>query len=111
MMRLSPYLRKCRPWGWAWLLLFAVMFLGQLSAQDRSSSFDEMAAEAAAARDAEDNPRAIQLYAQVLQLNPKWEEGWWSLGLLQYGSGAFVPAIDALSHLLVLHPDVGQVLA
>ena len=87
------------------------MFLGQLPAQDRPSSFDEMAAEAAAARDAEDNPRAIQLYAQALQLNPKWEEGWWSLGLLQYGSGAFVPAIDALSHLLALHPDVGQVLA
>ena len=95
-MKLYPYSRKCRLWDWAWLLLFAVMLLGQLPAQDHPYSFDEMAAEAAAARDAEDNPRAVQLYAQALQLNPKWEEGWWSLGLLQYGSGAFASAIDAL---------------
>lgn len=107
----SPYLCKHRTWGWAWLLLFAVIPLGQLLAEDPPSSFEEVAAEAAAARDVNDVPRAIQLYTQALQLDPKWQDGWWSLGLLQYGSGAYASATDALSRLLVMHPDAGQALA
>jgi tetratricopeptide (TPR) repeat protein len=110
-MKSSLYFFRCRDWNWAWLLLFTVMHLGQLPAQDRSPSFQEVVAEATAARDANDVPRAIQLYTQAMQLDPKWLEGWWSLGLLQYSSGAYVGATDALSHLIDLHPDAGQALA
>ncbi len=110
-MKSYPYLRKRRAWDWAWLLLFTLISLGELPAQDHPPNFEEVVAEAAAARDVEDNPRAIQLYTQALQLNPKWEEGLWFLGLLQYESGAFSPAIDALSQLINLHPDAGQALA
>src|SRR5881394_48226 len=82
------------------LLLFAFFPFDGLAAQNSSPSFEEVAAEADAARDANEIPRAIELYTQALQLNAKWEDGWWSLGILQHGSGAYEAAVDALSHLL-----------
>jgi tetratricopeptide (TPR) repeat protein len=93
------------------LLLLAFFPFAHLAAQNSSSSFEEVAAEAAAARDVDDVPRSIELYTQALQLNPKWEEGWWFLGLQQYGSEAYASATDALSHLLTLNPESGQALA
>jgi tetratricopeptide (TPR) repeat protein len=93
------------------LLLLAFFPFDHLAAQNSSSSFEEVAAEAAAARDVNDVPRSIELYTRALQLNPKWEEGWWSLGLQQYGSGAYASAIDAFSHLLTLNPASAQALA
>jgi tetratricopeptide (TPR) repeat protein len=93
------------------LLLLAFVPFHNLAAQDGSSSFEEVAAQAAAARDVDDVPRSIELYTQALQLNPKWEEGWWFLGLQQYGSKAYVSAIDTFSHLLTLNPQSAQALA
>jgi len=93
------------------LLLLAIFPFDHLAAQDAASSFEEVAAQAAAARDVDDVPRSIELYTQALQLDPKWEEGWWFLGLQQYGSGAFPSAIDAFSHLLTLNPKSARALA
>ena len=111
-MKQSPHTcqRSARAWA-CLLLLLAVIPFGNLAAQDPPPSFEDVAADAAAARDVEDNPRAIALYTQALQLNPKWQEGWWFLGLLQYGSGAYAPATDALSHLVALDPNAGEALA
>lgn len=112
MIRLSPLICKLRPRAWPqYLLLLAVIPLGNISAQDSAPGFSEVAAEAAAARDVNDAPRAIELYQQGLRLDPKWQDGWWSLGLLQYGSGAYAAATDALTHVLELAPDTGQALA
>ena len=82
VMKQSWHLTKSRTLASAYFLLL-VFFISSsnLAAQNGSSSFDEIAAEATAARDAEDTPRAIELYTQALQLNPNWEDGWWSLGL------------------------------
>lgn len=111
-MRLSPLMCKLKARAWPhYLVLLAVIPLGNLSAQDSPPGFNEVAAEAAAARDVNDAPRAIELYQQGLQLNPKWQDGWWSLGLLQYGSGAYAAATDALTHVLELTPNTGQALA
>jgi tetratricopeptide (TPR) repeat protein len=99
----------------ACLLQFLVFFpfedLAAQTPQSSSLSFEEVAAEADATRDRNEIPRAIELYTQALQLNAKWEDGWWSLGVLHYGSGAYDAAADALTHLLALHPDEGQALA
>ena len=94
--------------GLTLLLVLAVLPMSHLAAQDPPSSFDELAAEAAAARDVDDAPRAMELYQQALQLNPKWQDGWWSLGLLQYGSGAYAAATDTLTHVLALDPNAAQ---
>jgi tetratricopeptide (TPR) repeat protein len=111
-MKPSSHLSKggAQPWVYFLLLVIIVPF-GNLAAQDGSLNFAELAAEAAAARDVEDTPRAIELYTQALQLNPGWQDGWWSLGLLGYGSGAYASATDAFSHLLNLSPESQQALA
>ncbi len=102
--------RRIEAWV-SFLLLLAFFPFANLAAQNSSSSFEEAAAQAAAARDVDDVPRSIELYTQALQLNPKWEEGWWFLGLQQYGSGAYASAIDAFSRLLTLNPQSAQALA
>ncbi len=58
-----------------------------------------------------DVPRAIQLYSQALEKDPKWGEGWWFLGSLQYGAGAYVEARGALSHYIEMTPSAGPALA
>jgi predicted Zn-dependent protease len=74
-------------------------------------SFDDLASEAAAARIANDVPRAIQLYQQAVQLNPQWDKGWWYLGLLQYETNAYPAARDALTRYLKLAPTAGPAIA
>ncbi len=92
-------------------LLLLAFFPRFCAAQTDSPSFTDLASKAMAARDANDVPGAIELYQQALKLNSKWSDGWWYLGSLQYGSGAYTPARDALSHYLELAPNAAPALA
>jgi tetratricopeptide (TPR) repeat protein len=58
-----------------------------------------------------DVPRAIELYSRAVQQDPKWPDGWWFLGSLQYGAGAYIPARDALSRYIELTPNAGPAFA
>ncbi len=49
-----------------------------------AATFDELAAQAAAARLDNRIPEAIELYRQAVQLNPSWAEGWWFVGALSH---------------------------
>ena len=109
-MRTSSLSYQCTVPGWP-LLVLLLALVPQLAAQDPPSGFAEIAADAAAARDVNDTPRAVQLYTEALQLDPKWQDGWWSLGLLQYGSGAYAPAVDAFSRLIALNPSAAEAFA
>lgn len=80
-------------------------------AAQTASRFDDISAQAAAARDQGDVPHAIQLYSQAVQLNSKWADGWWFLGSLEYGAGSYAEARDALNHYLELTPDAPPALA
>lgn len=86
------------------------LFLGLLCApgictpQQPAPTFDELAARASEARNQQDIPRAIQLYAQAEQVNPSWQEGWWYLGVLHYTANQFAEATEAFNHLLELTP-------
>lgn len=111
-MKPSANNRNCKSRTWpCLLLLIAVIPVCNLAAQNSQSTFEDIAADAAAARDVDDAPRAIRLYTKALQLNPEWQEGWLSLGLLQYGSGVYAAATDSLSHFLALNPGGGEALA
>jgi len=111
-MKRSCHFSKGGTQAWAYVLvLIAVIPFSNLGAQNTSPSFDELAQQATAARDVDDTPRATELYTRALQLNPGWEDGWWSLGLLQYGSGSYASASDAFSHLLALTPQSAPALA
>lgn len=108
-MRLSSNLCNSRlPAGLSLLLILTVTPTSYFAAQELPSGFDELAAQASAARDVDDAPRAIELYQQALQLNPKWQDGWWSLGLLQYESRAYGAATEALTRVLELDPKAAQ---
>ena len=107
-------------WRFASRLIFAAIFIAfmnvsfmsqSLAAQQAPADFDQVSQSAASARDANDIPHAIDLYKQGVQLNPAWAEGWWYLGVLQYGANDFAAARDALSHLIELSPQSGPAIA
>jgi predicted Zn-dependent protease len=81
------------------------------AAQDNPTKFDDVVLRAAAARDQNDVPQAIELYRQAVELKPDWPDGWWFLGSLQYSIDAYAPARDALTHYLELTPDAGPAAA
>lgn len=94
------------------LLVLIAAFLPRLcAAQSYSGTFSDVASKATAAREANDVPGAIELYQQALKLNSQWPDGWWFLGSLQYGAGAYAAAGDALSHYLQLTPNAAPALA
>ncbi len=100
-----------RPRLVCFFLVLAAAAPAFLAAQGHTPGFDEVVAEAASARDVNDIPRAIGLYKQAVQLDPKWTDGWWFLGTLQYGTAAYAPAAEALSRFLALKPDAAPAMA
>ena len=72
-----------------------------------ASDFAALAARAAAARDADRSGEAIALYQKAVALRPGWGEGWWSLGMLHYESGAFRPAAEAFQRAAALNSKNG----
>lgn len=70
----------------------------------QATQFDDLAAQAAQARDAGNLPQAVDLYRQATALKPDWQEGWWYLGVLSYNGNQYPAAIDAFTHLLQLEP-------
>jgi tetratricopeptide (TPR) repeat protein len=110
--------RSTTPFFWvmrkvfvAVVLTLLVLVVGLARAQDRPQTFDEVVANAAAARDQGDLPHAIGLYQQAVELNPKWPDGWWYLGSLQYGTNAYASAAEALTQYIALTPGAGPALA
>jgi tetratricopeptide (TPR) repeat protein len=93
----------------AYLLLFC--FSKSASAQANPASFSDVVARATAARDINDVPQAIELYRQALKLNSQWADGWWFIGSLEYGTGAYSAAEENLSHYLELTPNAAPALA
>lgn len=90
-----------------------MLFLASASAMAQAppAAFDKLIAGASAARAQGDLPRAISLYQEAVQLNPKWPDAWWYLGSLQYGTDAYGPAAEALTHYIDLTPGAGPALA
>ena len=97
----------------ALIVAFLLLLLLTVSAaaQASNSTFADIASKATSARDANDVPAAIDLYQQAVKLNPKWTDGWWFLGSLQYSAGAYATATKALSHYLDLTHDAAPALA
>jgi tetratricopeptide (TPR) repeat protein len=86
------------------LLLVAFTFAVFAQAPQADPQFEDLAARAAAAREAQNIPLAIDLYQQADQLKPDWAEGWFYLGMLQYSAKHYQPAIDAFNRFVQLQP-------
>lgn len=98
-------------YGWLFCLAFLFSFSSSACAASQPANFEAIVSEAAAARQQNDLPSAIQLYGEATQLKPDWPEGWWLLGTLQYQVHDYSAARNALTRLLALAPDSAMGLA
>jgi tetratricopeptide (TPR) repeat protein len=103
--------RQLRRWRAVPPVLTLVLLTTLAAAQSNPASFDSLTQSAAAAREQGDLPRAIDLYRQAVEINPKWPDGWWFLGSLQYGTNAYAPARDALTQYIDLAGSPGPAIA
>jgi tetratricopeptide (TPR) repeat protein len=69
--------------------------------------FEQIAAEASAARDADKVDEAVALYRQGVRLNPQWAEGWWYLATLYYDQNNYAEAARAFLVTAKLQPKAG----
>jgi len=99
------YTGRVLPW------LLVSLACATAPAQDHPDQLQNLSVNASAAREQGDLPRAIELYQQALQLNPKWAEGWWYIGSMQYGANNYGPATVALTHYIELTPTAGPAFA
>ena len=88
----------------------ALLFSTFAIAQD-AADFDSLVQAGSAARDQNDATTALKLYTGALELKPDWPDGWWYVGVLEYGNGSYSAAQDALSHFIQLTSDAGPALA
>jgi tetratricopeptide (TPR) repeat protein len=91
---------------------FVVIFLLLLAPRlAPAQSFESLSQHAAAARDADRLDEAVSLYKKALLLRPKWAEGWWSLGTIEYDRNNYRAAAAAFRQLLPLAPQDGTAYA
>ncbi len=90
--------------------LLALLFLVRPAfPQSKSApqSFDTLSKRADEARDADRLDEAVSLYKKALAIHPKWAEGWWSLGTIEYDRNNYSAAARAFRQLLPLAPKDG----
>jgi tetratricopeptide (TPR) repeat protein len=71
-------------------------------------NFERLKAKAEAARDADQVSEAIKSYTQLVQIRPRWSEGWWYLGTLHYDSDQYAPGVKAFQQFVAIEPKNGQ---
>jgi tetratricopeptide (TPR) repeat protein len=72
-----------------------------------TADFETAAKSATAAREAGHADEAIQEYRRALEINSRWEEGWWYLGTLLYDADHYSEAIPVFQKLGELVPNAG----
>jgi tetratricopeptide (TPR) repeat protein len=80
-----------------------LLFVCGVAAQD-------LAREAAAARENDHLGEALALYRKGVAGNPKWTEGWWYLGTLLYDRDDYAGAAAAFKRAAALNTKSGQTL-
>lgn len=70
-----------------------------------SNRFEQIAKQAAQARDQNKPEDAIRLYRQALKLKPSWIEGWWDLGAILYDSDRYDEARETFHRLVNMKPE------
>jgi tetratricopeptide (TPR) repeat protein len=72
-----------------------------------SPTFATLSKQAAEARDADRLEEAAALYRRALALQPRWVEGWWSLGTLEYDQDHYAKAALDFEKLIALDSSNG----
>ena len=87
---------------------FAALPGGSQAVPATASGLREQAALASAGGDL---ARAATLYEQALAADPRWTDGWWALGNVQYQGNQYTQARDSLSEYITLSPQAVAALA
>jgi len=111
-MQFANFIRARLLYGAIAGIACGVPFMQAQVASSRSSvaktkEAQSLIAEANAARDAQQLDRAILLYRQALALQPRWTEGWWSLGTIYYDADNYADAANAFREVVALDPRQG----
>ena len=72
-----------------------------------AGDFEQVARQAAAARNTNDFNGAIGLYKQGLALRPEWDEGRWNLAMLYYATARYSEAASELQQWVARNPQTG----
>jgi tetratricopeptide (TPR) repeat protein len=94
------------------LLLIGLLIQAQTPASGAAMPAQKAAAAKASQAAAEQagesgSPDAPALYRKALAANPRWENGWWSLGTLEYTNKRYPECRDAFHQLVRLSPKAG----
>lgn len=91
------------------VLCLFVLFSGNAVSQSnpRPSTFAALSKQAAEARDSNRLQDASKLYTRALALRPSWEEGWWSLGTLEYDQDHYAKAALDFEKVIALNSANG----
>lgn len=98
-------------WALGMLVISVCLVPISTRAQTAVATFNELTAQATAARERGDVTSALDLYRQAVKINAQWADGWWFLGSLHYGANEYTAARDALTHFIRLTPEAGPALA
>ena len=89
-------------------LPFSFSLLCAQTKTSRPADFATLSRQADAAREANRLDDAVALYKKALALNPKWAEGWFSLGTVEYDRNHYAAAARAFRQVLPLAPKEGS---
>jgi tetratricopeptide (TPR) repeat protein len=87
------------------LLVAGLLTASLLTAKPGAATFEDLSARATVAREENHLPEAVSLYRQALEINPKWQAGWWFLGTILYDTNQYMGCRDALGHFVELKTD------
>ena len=73
-----------------------------------TQNFKQLSEQAAKASEENRLDDAAVLYRKALAIQPRWAEGWWALGTLQYDKNQYAPAARAFEKLVALRPTNGS---
>jgi len=98
-----------RPFVVLALMAFPLVLPDRVCPQSSSSapSFSIVSKRAAEARDANRLGEAGALYEKALAIRPRWADGWWSLGAIQYDLDHYADAARSFQRLIILDPRNG----
>jgi len=111
-MQFANFIRARLLYGAIAGIACGVSFMQAQVASSRSSvaktkEAQALIVEATAARDAQQLDKAILLYRQALALQPRWTEGWWSLGTIYYDADNYADAANAFREVIALDSRQG----
>ena len=89
------------------ILFIAIPGILANAAQQKSAAFSQLAEKAKKASEENRLEEAASLYTRALALRPRWTDGWWSLGTIEYDQSLYAKAANAFAKLVALQPGNG----